>query len=67
MGAGLGVSLLPATASSLSDPAVVAARITSPKAARTVGIAWMAGQPLTPPAAAFRDFALTYAGRLTRG
>lgn len=64
VGAGLGVSLLPATASSLSDPAVAALRITSPKAARTVGIAWMPDRPLTAPAAAFRDFALTYAGRL---
>ena len=42
VGAGLGVSLLPATASSLADPAVVAVPITTPKAARTVGIAWPA-------------------------
>ena len=66
VGAGLGVSLLPATAPSLSDPAVAALRITSPRAARTVGIAWMADRPLTAPAATFRDFALTYAGRLLR-
>jgi DNA-binding transcriptional LysR family regulator len=66
VGAGLGVSLLPATAPSLADPAVAALRITSPKAARTVGIAWMADRPLTAPATAFRDFALTYAGRLLR-
>jgi DNA-binding transcriptional LysR family regulator len=66
VGAGLGVSLLPATASSLADPAVVAVRITAPKAARTVGIAWPDDRPLTAPAAAFRDFALTYAGRLPR-
>jgi DNA-binding transcriptional LysR family regulator len=66
VGAGLGVSLLPATASSLADPAVAAVRITTPKAARTVGIAWPADRPLTPPATAFRDFALTYAGRLPR-
>jgi DNA-binding transcriptional LysR family regulator len=66
VGAGLGVSLLPATAPSLADPAVAALRITSPKAARTVGIAWMADRPLTAPAAAFRDFAVTYAGRLLR-
>lgn len=64
VGAGLGVSLLPATASSLADPAVAAVRITAPKAARTVGIAWPDDRPLTAPAAAFRDFALTYAGRL---
>jgi DNA-binding transcriptional LysR family regulator len=64
VGAGLGVSLLPATASSLADPSVVPVRITTPKAARTIGIAWPANRPLTAPAAAFRDFALTYAGRL---
>lgn len=64
VGAGLGVSLLPATASSLADPSVVPVRITAPRAARTVGIAWAADRPLTDPAAAFRDFALTYAGRL---
>jgi DNA-binding transcriptional LysR family regulator len=67
VGAGLGVSLLPATAASLSDPAVAAIRITAPKAARTVGIAWMTGRPVTAPTVAFRDFALSYAGRLTRG
>jgi DNA-binding transcriptional LysR family regulator len=66
VGAGLGVSLLPATASSLADPAVVAVRITTPRAARTVAIAWPADRPLTAPAATFRDFALTYAGRLPR-
>lgn len=66
VGAGLGVSLLPATASSLADPSVVAVRITAPKAARTVGIAWPADRPLAAPAAAFRDFALSYAGRLPR-
>ena len=64
VGAGLGVSLLPATVSSLADPSVAAVRVTAPKAARTIGIAWPAGRPLTAPAAAFRDFALTYAGRL---
>ena len=64
VGAGLGVSLLPVTASSLADPSVVAVRVTAPKAARTVGIAWLADRPLTAPAATFRDFALTYAGRL---
>jgi DNA-binding transcriptional LysR family regulator len=64
VGAGLGVSLLPATASSLADPSVVAVRITAPKAARTIGIAWADDRPLAAPAAAFRDFALTYAGRL---
>ena len=64
VGAGLGVSLLPATASSLADSSVVAIRITAPKAARTVGIAWPDDRPLSAPATAFRDFAVTYAGRL---
>jgi DNA-binding transcriptional LysR family regulator len=66
VGAGLGLSLLPATASSLADPSVVAVPVTAPRAARTVGIAWADDRPLTSPAAAFRDFALTYAGRLLR-
>ena len=64
VGAGLGVSLLPVTAASLADPLVVPVRVTAPRAARTVGIAWPADRPLTAPAARFRDFALTYAGRL---
>jgi DNA-binding transcriptional LysR family regulator len=63
VGAGLGVSLLPVTGSSLTDPAVVAVRVTEPRAARTVGIAWLAGRPLAAPAAAFRDFALAVAAR----
>jgi DNA-binding transcriptional LysR family regulator len=66
VGAGLGVSLLPAIAASLADPSVVAVPVTTPRAARTVGIAWPGDRPLTAPAAAFRDFALTYAGRLLR-
>jgi DNA-binding transcriptional LysR family regulator len=66
VGAGLGVSLLPATASSLADPSVTAVRVTAPKAARTVAIAWPADRPLTAPAVTFRDFALTYVGRLPR-
>ena len=61
VGAGLGVSLLPVTASSLADRAVAAVRVTEPRAARTVGIAWLAGRPLTAPAAAFRDYALVSA------
>lgn len=66
VGAGLGVSLLPASASSVADPSVAAIRITAPKASRTVGLAWMTDRPLTAPATAFRDFALTYEGRLLR-
>ena len=64
VGAGLGVSLLPATAWSLADPSGVPVRVTTPRAARTVGIVWPADRPLTAPAATFRDFALTYAGHL---
>ena len=64
VGAGLGVSLLPVTAAALTDPAVVAVRVSAPRAVRTVAIAWPADRALTAPAAAFRDFALTYAGRL---
>lgn len=64
VGAGLGVSLLPATASSLADPSVVAVPVTAPKAVRTIGIVWPGDRSLTAPAAVFRDFALTYAGRL---
>jgi len=64
VGAGLGVSLLPATATLAADAAVAVVRITAPRAARTVGLAWMADRPLTPPVAAFRDFALSYKGKL---
>jgi DNA-binding transcriptional LysR family regulator len=64
VGAGLGVSLLPATASALADSSVAAVRVSTPQAARTIGLAWPADRPLTAPVAAFRDFALTYAGRL---
>jgi DNA-binding transcriptional LysR family regulator len=64
VGAGLGVALLPATASLLADPAIAAVRITAPKAARTVGLAWMADRPVTGPVATFREFALRYEGRL---
>ena len=64
VGAGLGVSLLPVTASSMADSSVVPVRITEPRAVRTIGIAWPADRTLTAPAATFRDFALTYAGRL---
>ena len=66
VGAGLGVSLLPATATMAADPAVAAVRITEPRAARTVGLVWMADRPQAAPVAAFRDFALGYRGRLLR-
>jgi DNA-binding transcriptional LysR family regulator len=69
--AGLGVALLPAprtpqaaAPSEADGQQAVAVRITAPKAGRTVGLAWMADRPVTPPVAAFRDFALRYQGRL---
>ena len=40
VGAGLGVALLPALAAIDADPEVAAVRITAPRAARTVGLAW---------------------------
>jgi DNA-binding transcriptional LysR family regulator len=66
VGAGLGVSLLPTTAATAADPEVVAVRITAPRAARTVGLVWMADRPQPAPVTAFRDFALTYRDRLLR-
>lgn len=66
VGAGLGVALLPATPSLLTDPAITGVPITAPKSVRTVGLVWPADRPATQPAAAFRQFALGYAGRLLR-
>jgi len=66
VGAGLGVALLPATAPLLADPAIVGVPVTAPKSVRTVGLAWPADRPATRPAAAFREFALRYEGRLLR-
>ena len=66
VGAGLGVSLLPAMPVTAVNPDVVPLRITEPRAARTVGLVWMADRPLPAPVAAFRDFALTRRGRLLR-
>ncbi len=62
VGAGLGVALLPAAPE--QDPAVTSIRITEPRAARTVCLTWLADRELTAPAAAFREFALGYRGRL---
>jgi DNA-binding transcriptional LysR family regulator len=64
VGAGLGVALLPAASTQFPDPDVAAVAISEPPASRTVGLAWMADRPASPPAAAFRDFALRYRGRL---
>jgi DNA-binding transcriptional LysR family regulator len=54
------VSLLPTTPAAAADPEVAAVRITAPRAARTVGLAWLDDRPLPAPVAAFRDFALGY-------
>lgn len=64
VGAGLGVALLPATPSLLADPAIAGVRITTPKAVRTVGLAWLAAEQSAAPVRAFREFALRYEGRL---
>jgi DNA-binding transcriptional LysR family regulator len=69
VGAGLGVALLPAPSfvdavPAETDPSVTAIRITAPKSARTVCLSWLADRQLTAPAAAFREFALGYRGRL---
>ena len=66
VGAGLGVALLPATAPGRGDRGVVSVPIREPRASRTVGLVWMADRPSPPPAAAFREFALRYRGRLFR-
>jgi DNA-binding transcriptional LysR family regulator len=53
--AGLGIALLPA-----ADPAprgdVVEVEVRRPRRSRTLGIATLAGQPLSPPARSFHDF-----------
>jgi len=64
VGAGLGVALLPTASPAESDPSVTAIRVTQPKSTRTVCLTWLADRQLTTPAAAFRDFALGYRGRL---
>jgi DNA-binding transcriptional LysR family regulator len=66
VGAGLGVSLLPAMSVTAADPDVVPIRITTAGAGRTVGLVWTAGRPQPAPVTEFRDFALTYRGRLLR-
>jgi DNA-binding transcriptional LysR family regulator len=66
VGAGLGVALLPAGAPKRAGRGVAGIRLSDPHASRTVGLVWMADRPSTPPAAAFREFALRYRGRLFR-
>ncbi|MFI6445437.1 LysR family transcriptional regulator [Kitasatospora sp. NPDC050543] len=60
--AGLGVALLPPAL--VARPGVVELEVTAPRTRRAIGLAWMAGRPMTPPAAAFRDFVLGRRGRL---
>ena len=48
----------------LADPAIAGVRVTEPKAARTVGLAWLETGQAMGPVCAFRDFALGYEGRL---
>nr|WP_245984471.1 LysR family transcriptional regulator [Streptomyces tateyamensis] len=59
---GFGVALLPPGLA--PRPGVVDLTVTAPRTRRVIGLAWLAGRPLTAPAAAFRDFALSRRGRL---
>ncbi|MDH6217336.1 LysR family transcriptional regulator [Streptomyces pseudovenezuelae] len=60
--AGLGVALLPPPA--FPRPGVVELTVTSPRAAREIGVAWLDGHPDTPPVAAFKKFLLSRRGSL---
>ncbi|MEU9604677.1 LysR family transcriptional regulator [Streptomyces sp. NPDC048057] len=60
--AGLGVALLPPPA--VPRPGVVELTVTSPRAVREIGLAWLDGHPDTPPVAAFKRFLLSRRGHL---
>nr|WP_055589489.1 LysR family transcriptional regulator [Peterkaempfera griseoplana] len=60
--AGLGVALLPPAL--VPRPGVVELDVTAPRTRRAIGLAWVAGRPVTRPVAAFRDFVLSRRGRL---
>ncbi|WP_405017767.1 LysR family transcriptional regulator [Kitasatospora sp. NBC_00070] len=60
--AGLGVALLPPAL--VPRPGVVELEVTSPRTRRAIGLAWVTGRPLAPPAVVFRDFVLSRRGRL---
>lgn len=60
--AGLGVALLPPPA--VARPGVVELTVTSPRAVREIGLAWLDGHPDTPPVAAFKRFVLARRGEL---
>jgi DNA-binding transcriptional LysR family regulator len=62
--AGLGVALLPPPA--VPRPGVVELTVTG-RAAREIGVAWLAGHCDTAPVAAFRNFLLGRRGRLLTG
>ncbi|MBV2355942.1 LysR family transcriptional regulator [Streptomyces sp. J2-1] len=63
--AGLGVALLPPPA--VPRPGVTELHVTAPKAAREIGVAWLAGHPDTPPVAAFKNFLLSRRDHLLPG
>lgn len=60
--AGLGVALLPPPA--VARPGVVELTVTSPRAAREIGVAWLDGHVDTAPVAAFKRFLLSRRGHL---
>ena len=60
--AGLGVALLPPPA--VPRPGVAELTVTSPRAVREIGVAWLDGHPDTPPVAAFKKFLLSRRGSL---
>ncbi|MCX4748609.1 LysR family transcriptional regulator [Kitasatospora sp. NBC_01287] len=60
--AGLGVALLPP--GTVPRPGVVDLTVTAPRTRRAIGLAWVTGRPLPPPAEAFRAFVLSRRGRL---
>ncbi|MEV5179382.1 LysR family transcriptional regulator [Streptomyces werraensis] len=63
--AGLGVALLPPPP--FPRPGVAELTVTAPRAAREIGVAWLAGRPDTPPVAAFKKFLLSKRGSLLPG
>ncbi|WP_280692433.1 LysR family transcriptional regulator [Kitasatospora sp. GAS204B] len=60
--AGLGVALLPP--GTVPRPGVVDLTVTAPRTRRAIGLAWVTGRSLPPPAQAFREFVLSRRGRL---
>ncbi|RSN51356.1 LysR family transcriptional regulator, partial [Streptomyces sp. WAC 04229] len=61
-GGGRGAPLLPPPA--VPRPGVVELTVTAPRAAREIGVAWLAGRADTPPVAAFKKFLLSRRGSL---